>query len=460
MKKILLLVLFCIYSLINAQNDSVISTKVINEITEFVENKRAYYNLPSVAVAITDENNTVYLKHFGDAKKGDKYLIGSNAKSFTALLTILLQEKGMLNINDPVNTHLEWFTYNNKSISDKITIKNLLHHTSGISTEIGATFRDSNAGFDYVEYYSRILKKMELSTLPEQPYIYSNANYRLLGLIIENVTGKTYEDCLKTYITKPMGLNSTLANVDPDLIDSYQYFLYYPILKFNKGFHSQEIPSGLIASSAGDMAIYLRHLMNSYNTNSNTVLDPKLTKQLFTPNANNRSGYGLGWRIFNDVFYHSGSNKSFESSMYMLPSINKSVVVLINSNQAPSTAITDGIASILLDQKYNDASSFPYYRSLPFIVLILLVLFLFSFKKWKRLNFTTKLSKKLIPNALLILGFTLAIAISIYIPKLNGASLKTAIQFDPTSGYSLILTTLLLCATFLILYFNKSRTIA
>ncbi len=287
--------------------------------------------------------------------------------------------------------------------------------------------------------------------------MYSNVNYRLLGLIIESVTGKKFEECLNTYITKPMGLNETSANSNPNLIDSYQYFLYYPILKFNKSFHSQEIPSGLISSTANDMSIYLRHLMNSYNNNSNTILKTSITKQLFTPNENNRSGYGLGWRVFNDVFYHNGTNKSFESSMYILPSINKAIVVLINSNQAPSSGIIDGIASILLDQKYSTASSFRYYRSLPFITLILLVIFFFQIRKWRKLSFPINLSRKIVPNLLLILGLVFVIFFSIFFPKLNGANLKTAIQFDPSSGYSIILIALLLFLIFLLFYFNRSQ---
>ncbi|WP_459212209.1 serine hydrolase domain-containing protein [Aquimarina rhabdastrellae] len=458
MRTTLLFILLFTYISISAQNDSILTTKKINEITEFVENKKAFYNSPSIAVAITDQHNTIYLKHFGDAQKGDKYLIGSNSKSFTALLTLLLQEKGILSIDDPVNKYLDWFEYKNKNISDKITLKNLLQHTSGISTSIGETFIENDTSFNYKNYYAQILKKLEPQDLSEQPYMYSNANYRLLGFVIEHVTGMKFEDCLYTYITKPMNLNETSTSSSSNLIDSYQYFLYYPILKFKKSFHDQEIPSGLISSTANDMAIYLRQLMNSYNNDTNTILNPNTTKQLFTPNQNNKSGYGLGWRIFNDIFYHNGTNKSFESSMYMLPSINKSIVVLINSNQTPSSEIIDGIASILMDQKYNNTSSFRYYRNLPVIVLLLFAIFLFQIKKWKRLSFPIKLSRKIFPNLLLISGFLFSITILVLFPKLNGANLKLALQFDPTSGYSVILIAVLLFLISLIIYFNKAKT--
>lgn len=446
-----------IFTSIYGQNDSFFLPKTINEITNFVESKREYYNSPSIAVAITDQNKTIYLKHFGEAQKGDKYLIGSNSKSFTALLTLILQEKEKLNINDPVNKYLKWFEYKNKNISNKITIKDLLQHTSGISNEIGQTFLENDTSFDYSKYYSKILKKLDSNNLPKQPFKYSNVNYRLLGLIIENITGKKFEECIETYIIKPMKLTNTSANINVDLIDSYQYFLYYPILKFNKSFHQQEAASGLISSTGNDMSIYLKNLMNSYNNNPNTIINPNIAKQLFISNKNNKSSYGLGWRIINNIFYHNGTNKSFESSMYILPSINKSIVVLINSNQAPDSEIIDGIASILLNQKPNENSSFAYYRSLPIIVFFLLIIFLFQFRKWRKLSSSFKFSKKVLPNLLLIFGIALAIAFLILLPTLNGVSLKTALQFDPVSGYSILLIVVLLFLTFTTVYFNKTQ---
>ncbi len=457
MKKLLLLPILFIISTISAQNDTILTPEKIKQINEFVKSKKDFYNSPSIVVAITDENKTVYLKHFGDAKKGDKYLIGSNTKSFTALLTLLVQEKGMLDIDDPVNKHLKWFTYKNKNVSDRITIKDLLKHTSGLNTEIGRTFLDNDPSFNYTTYYSEKFKELEIADTPNQPFRYSNANYRLLGLLIEKITGKSYEKCLKTYITKPMLLSNTEANINPDLKDSYQYFLYSPSLKFDGEFHRQEIPSGLIASTAEDMSIYLRNLMNSYNNNPNTVIDAKITKQLFDSPNKKFSNYSLGWNVFNDVFYHSGTNKSFESSMYLLPTIKKGVVVLINSNQVPDNEIVDGIASILLNQKMFNISVFPYYRALPYVVFALLTLFIILFIKWVKLGFPISFSKKIVSNTFLILGLILSVTILIIIPVSNGVSLKTAIQFDPASGYSIISITILLMSILLLLYFNKNQ---
>ena len=457
MRTTFLLSFLFIFTNTYSQDKTTLSSKTINKITEFVNSKREYYNSPSIAVAITDENNTIYLKHFGDAKKGDKYLIGSNSKSFTALLILILQEKEILNINNPVNKYLKWFEYKNKIISDKITLKDLLQHTSGINTVMGRTFLENNDNFDYANYYSKKLKILESFNLQTQPYTYSNVNYRLLGLIIETVTGKKYEECIKKFITQPMRLNSTSANVQPYLIDSYQYFWHYPILKFNENFHRQEIPSGLISSTASDMSVYLKNLMNSYNNNSITVLNFNIAKQLFTPNQNNKSRYGFGWRIVNDIFYHNGTNKSFESSMYILPSINKSIVVLINSNQAPELEIVDGIASILLNQKFNNKSSFPYYRNLPIVTFILFIILIIQFIKWKKNNFSIKLSRKIYSNVLLAFGVALATIILILLPGLNDVSLKTAIHFDPVSGYSIILISLLITLIFLLIYFNKKH---
>lgn len=453
MRTTLLVLILFFTSLIHSQ----ISSEKTEEITAYIKSKKEYYNSPSITVAITDQDSTVYLKHFGEAKQNDKYLIGSNSKSFTALLTLILQEKGMLNITEPVSKYLDWFQYKNKNISNRITIQDLLQHTSGISNGIGQTFLENDKDLDYTEYYSKIIKNLELNNFPEQPYQYSNANYRILGLLIEKVTGKKFEECMNTYIINSMELNNTSAGTKVDLINSYQYFLYYPILKFNKGFHLQEVPSGLISSTGYDMSIYLRNLMNSYNNNPNTVVNSSIAKQLFTPNKKNKSSYGLGWRIINGIFYHSGTNKSFESSMYIIPSINKAIVVLINSNQAPDSEIVDGIANILMNQKPFGNSSFPYYRSLPIVVFILLIIFILQYRKWKKISSSFRFSKKLLPNILLILGIAFAIAFSILLPTLNGVSLKTALQFDPVSGYSILSIVLLLFLTFTIIYFNKTN---
>ncbi|WP_075344431.1 serine hydrolase domain-containing protein [Tenacibaculum agarivorans] len=390
-------------------------------------------------------------------KKGDKYLIGSNSKSFTALLILMLQDQGKLHIHDSVSKYLEWFEYRDQNISGKITIEDLLRHTSGINTEMGRTFK-TDTSFNYNLYYAKILKNLDLKNTPEQPYSYSNANYRLLGLIIEKVTNKRYEECLASYITNPMQLHQTSANVNVDLINSYQYFLHYPILKFNSNLHPQEAPSSLISSSVNDMATYLRHIMNAYNKHPNTLLNQDTAQQLVTRKENSTSKYGLGWFVNNDssVFYHGGTNKSFESHMYIIPSLKKGVIVLINSNQAPDLEIINGIYGILLGKGYYNNSSFAYYRYLPFVVLFLLILFLFQSWTWKKTNYPRELSKKVMPNILLVIGLTLAISILIYIPKLHRVSIKTSLQFDPASGYSILIISLFLILTSILLYLNST----
>ncbi|CAL2055845.1 serine hydrolase domain-containing protein [Tenacibaculum sp. 190524A05c] len=440
----------------SAQKDKVLTQETLNEITKFIEQKRDFYNSPSIAVAITDENKTIYLKHFGDAKKGDRYLVGSISKSFTALIVLLLKKQGKLKLQDPVSKHLEWFEYKNKRISDKITIEDLLRHTSGISTEMGRTFK-TDTSFDYETYYSKTLKKLELRNTPKQPFIYSNVNYRLLGLIIEKVTQKKFKDCLQSYITSPLKLTETSADTNIDLINSYQYFLYYPILKFNSELHPQEAPSGLISSSADDMASYLRHIMNGYNNNPNSELNTKTIQQLFTRKENKKLPYGLGWFVNNDssVFYHGGTNKSFESQMYIVPTLNKGIVVLINSNQAPDIEIINGIYGILLGKGFYNNSSFPYYRHLPIMVFVVFLVFLFQLWKWKKSKYPKSISRKITPNIALALGILIAMGIIIYIPKSNGVSLQTSISFDPASGYSIILISLLLASISILMYFNS-----
>jgi len=110
---------------------------MINEIAIFVEKERKSFNIPNVVVGITTADSTIYLQSFGNGEIDDLYLIGSNSKSFTAQTILILQRKGLIDINEPVKKFLSWFKYDNSGQSDKVTVKDLLNHTSGIPRKLG-----------------------------------------------------------------------------------------------------------------------------------------------------------------------------------------------------------------------------------------------------------------------------------------------------------------------------------
>lgn len=440
----------------------------VDEVTNYVERIKESYNLPGVTVSITDVYTTLYLEHFGKIDNSDQVLIGSCSKSFTALLTLKLQEKGLLNLNDPVVRHLSWFRYADKSQSDKIIIKDLLHQTSGIPSILGRiTIEEDSTGSTQKKVESLLSELSFESSLNK--FQYSNINYRLLGFIVEKVTGSPYGEVLKKEILDPLGLAHTTGFVlKPEgkgFPRSYNYFLYYPMIPFTSTYYKDQIPEGHVASNAYDMAVYLREHLKGYVDDSGQIMDQDMANALFASKDTTRSNYGFGWFIRNaqhkQVIFHTGLTEGFNTCMIILPETEKAIFVAINSGVDTAFEIASGISRILDNNEPKAYSKTFFYlvRSIPLLVMVLLVIVVLKIKKWRAVNFKMGISKKLVPNLFLLLGLLFGSLWVIVFPVMYQTTLEVIINHDPSSGISLIMIAILIILISLINYFkNQAQT--
>lgn len=140
--------------------------------------------------------------------RDSRFAIGSITKTFTAVLTLQLIESGKLGLDDTLQTHLPSYT---ADYSERITIRHLLQNRSGIPHYI-----DLPGWFDN-DYKRTLTQDVLLSAIaalplkfePGSDYLYSNANYYLLGLIIEKIEGAPYDRVLENRILSPLGLDDT-----------------------------------------------------------------------------------------------------------------------------------------------------------------------------------------------------------------------------------------------------------
>jgi len=428
-----------------AQSDSAIE---LEKISEYVEQIKESYNLPGVTVSITDKDSTLYLEHFGNIGANDQVLIGSCSKSFTALLTLKLEQKGLLNLNDPVHKYLNWFQYADKNQSDRIVVRDLLQHTSGIPSIFGRLNIEEDENKSTKNSIQYKLSTISLES-DETHYEYSNFNYDLLGYIIEQVTARTYGDALHDEILMSLKLKNTSGFVlnpnKQNFPQSFNYFLYYPIIPFTSTYYKDEIPSGYIASTAGDMAIYLRELLKSYVDDSSLLFEKDIVDSLFTPNDTVKSNYGYGWFKNNwqnrEIVRHSGLTEGFNTSMIVLPSEGKAIFVGINSSTGSAFEIAAGIFHLLIDKEPRKFSKIVFYliRSIPLLVLVLMLVLFVQIKKWRDKNYRIRLCNKLKPNLLLGLGIMFGLLWVIVFPILYNTSMEVIIEYDPVSGISLII---------------------
>jgi D-alanyl-D-alanine carboxypeptidase len=154
--------------------------------------------MPGAVVRVRDGKRTVELAR-GDAKRGIRFRVGSVTKTFVAVLTLRLADRGVLTLDDPVDDHLQALLRD----GERVTIRTLLDHTAGL--------------FDYTSD-SELLR----GTLPPRAlvaiadgrerstgYAYSSTNYLALGLVLEKATGTPLGELLRRHVFEPFGLRET-----------------------------------------------------------------------------------------------------------------------------------------------------------------------------------------------------------------------------------------------------------
>jgi CubicO group peptidase (beta-lactamase class C family) len=173
------------------------------------------HGIRGISLAVTFKAEIVYLKGYGTAGKGrpmtpqTPMYIGSQSKSFTGLAIAQLIEQGKIRPNDPVQKYISWFKVADEEASKNITVYHLLHHTSGLS-ESGFTgmLPDDASNEDAV----RSLASAELTEPVGAKHQYFNVGYDVLALIVQYVSGMTYEDYIQKNIFDPLDMTRTYTD--------------------------------------------------------------------------------------------------------------------------------------------------------------------------------------------------------------------------------------------------------
>jgi CubicO group peptidase (beta-lactamase class C family) len=201
----------------------------------------AGYGLANIELAVTMKPEMVFR-------------IGSITKQFTAVAILQLVEKGQISLSDSIQKFIKHFRYKGKTI----TLENLLTHTSGIKGYEQLDAKIPNA--IRIDFSPQViidsLDKLSLEFDPGTKYNYSNSNYFILGYIIEQVTGKTYQEYLTEYILKPAGLRATFYDNPAVMIPNRAHGYSFNENKYwNAAYISMSLvySAGALVSNAGDI---------------------------------------------------------------------------------------------------------------------------------------------------------------------------------------------------------------
>ncbi len=169
------------------------------------------------SILVAEKGEVIFAKGYGvaDVKRSipntpeTQFGIGSISKQFTAMLVMQLVEKGKLRLDNTIAGFLPDFP---EDIGKNITVEMLLCHTSGLPFPEGIEkYYYASTKDEYLQEFLRQLAQEGLRFDPGKGYGYSNAGYFILGLIIEKVTGKAYEEVLREQILKPLDMSHTLC---------------------------------------------------------------------------------------------------------------------------------------------------------------------------------------------------------------------------------------------------------
>jgi CubicO group peptidase (beta-lactamase class C family) len=317
------------------------------------------YNMFDGAVLVAENGKIIYKEAFGLANRewnipngtDTKFMIGSVSKPLTATLVLIQVQKGLISLDKTIEDYLPEFK--NKPAA-KVTIKQLLSHTSGIPNyDIIKDFfpRISRQNFTR-EDYIKVFMDSTLAFKPGSHYAYSSWGYFTLGYIMEKVTGKSYSQLMSEDIFKKLGMTNSGSyyhtQIVPNRATGYDYnFGGYTSSDFRD--QSNTMGTGDIYSTVEDLFKYHVALSN------HTLLNKKLTDEMFTPGIE-MAQYGYGW--FNQQFkitpkdsvvsnFHLGMTEGFISFIRRVPYDNNLVVILCNSSPTDFFGIVGNLYKVL-----------------------------------------------------------------------------------------------------------------
>jgi len=274
-----------------------------------------------------------------------KFRIGSLTKQFTSMLIMQLREQGKVSLEHSLCVYLEpcpdaW---------KPVTVHHLLTHTSGIPTYTGlADWRKVNMVPHTVDQMIGFFRNLPLQWKPGEQYAYNNSGYFLLGVIVEKVTGKKYEEALREMILAPLGMNDTGYDWTKTIIP-----------KRASGYMGVGAAIGNAAAldmqqpyAAGALYSTVEDLLRWDQALYTTTLLPDAAKQvMWTPFRNN---YAYGWSIRtpSEASYgytwlaHSGGINGFSAMIIRVPDAKLTIIVLSNNATVAAGAVANDLLAL------------------------------------------------------------------------------------------------------------------
>ncbi len=329
------------------------------ELEATVEAKRKELGIPGLSLAIVKDDKVIFSKGFGvrdvahntPVTPDTLFAIGSCTKAFTAFAAMISVDEKKLSLEDSPKKYLPYFKISDPAIDEKITVRDLLSHRSGL------------AGTDLV-WYTGVLNREEAiravgtakptAKLGEK-FQYQNVMYSAAGEVIAHAQQSTWEEVISKRILLPLGMKTSTLNVR-EMKKASDYSLGYDSPGESKTVRELPIrditniaPAGAINSSANEMAQWTRLMLGGGLFDCKRLVSEAAFKELWTPQIKmGAQEYGLGWALVDykghKIATHSGGIDGFNSLVTLMPDKHLGFVLLTNvSSSLIGLTVTDAV---------------------------------------------------------------------------------------------------------------------
>jgi CubicO group peptidase (beta-lactamase class C family) len=403
-----------------------LDTTLFAKIDTFLASERQASDIPGLAAVIVAGDRIVHTAALGIADGSGRpvtadtpFVLASVSKAFTATAVMQLMEAGLLELDAPVRRYVPWFRVADEGASARITISELLHHTSGLPS-VPVVNDDQDGGA--LERGVRALASAQLLFEPGTGYHYTNAEYDVLGFVVQTVSGTAFDRYVDEHIFQPLGMTHSHVLPAEAAADgaSDGFYRWFGVLTIPT--HTPqpraEGPAAMIYSSANDMGRWIIANLNGGLTSGARIISAAGMDALHAPvvqSSDEFHAYAMGWDVrpywealvvpggspadypIPALVEHGGAAPAGHTYVGLVPERGLGFAVLMNifdeADQEPFMHVEQGIQRILAGKEPQPLTlGFdPLGRSARTTALLLLLLELISLvlavrtlRRWRR----------------------------------------------------------------------------
>lgn len=374
-KLFLLLLIFNLSSsLIFAQSKT--DDEKLKDLDEFVNKALKEWKVAGLAIGVVKNGKIIYAKGFGYRDIEEKlsvtentlFAIGSCTKAFTAIDNCILVSQGKLNLDKPVINYMPDFRMYNDYVTMNMTAKDLMTHRSGLPRHDLMWY---GSDLTRKQLYDR-LRYLEPSAGFRELYQYQNLMYMTAGILVESISGQTWEDFTKENIFTPLEMTHTnFSTIESRSTSDFAkpYREEKNIIKLIDFRDIQSVgPAGSINSNVKDMSNWMIMHLNHGRFNGKKIIDEEMVYTAHTPfmvipdspskEVSYRS-YALGWKVAqyrdHQRLEHGGNIDGFSANVCLFPVDSIGIVILTNAdNSVLPNLVRNLVADKLMDLSYID----------------------------------------------------------------------------------------------------------